>query len=178
MPPNPFESSRVASGTMNAGAQKPNTPPAIPSESSAISRDDKRDVSASGVEPPVPVGRMIVPASNLLGNHVRNPAGESLGIIEQVMLDIPRGCIAYAVLSFGGFLGIGDKLFAVPWNALRIDPAEDEFTLDVDRKMLENAPGFDKESWPDMADPGFTSAIHNYYGQTPSSDRDNPDGKR
>ena len=171
MPMNPFENSRIANSTMNSGAQDLVVGRGVPRESSAISRDDQRDgyeaqAAESAIsQEPVHSGRTVVPASKVIGNRVRNPAGEDLGTIEEIMVDVRRGSIGYAVLSFGGFLGIGDKLFAVPWTALRIGSAEDDFVLDVDRKLLENAPGFDKGNWPDMADPGFVSAIHDYYGQ-------------
>jgi hypothetical protein len=88
------------------------------------------------------------------------------------MIDLPSGRVAYVVLSFGGFLGIGDKLFAVPWSALRVDEGEHEFILDVDRKTLENAPGFDKDNWPDMADATFGTSVHQHYGRTPYWEHD------
>lgn len=111
--------------------------------------------------------RRVLAASTLTGDRVRNSAGEDLGQVEQIMIDIPSGRVAYVVLSFGGFLGIGDKLFAVPWNALRIDEGEHEFVLDVDRNTLENAPGFDKNAWPDMADTSFGTTVHQHYGKAP-----------
>ena len=120
-----------------------------------------------GFESPHVKTRRILSASTLAGDSVRNQAGEDLGAIEEIMLDIPGGRIAYAVLSFGGFLGIGSKLFAVPWSALQIDEGEHQFILNVDRNTLENAPGFDKNNWPDMADPAFGEAIHRHYGATP-----------
>jgi surface antigen len=83
------------------------------------------------------------------------------------MIDIPTGRVAYAVLSFGGFLGMGNKLFAVPWHAFTIDEENKEFVLDVDKKVLENAPGFDKDNWPDMANVDFGKQIYGYYGYTP-----------
>jgi sporulation protein YlmC with PRC-barrel domain len=109
----------------------------------------------------------VLSASTLKGDRVRNAAGENLGSINEIMLDVASGRVAYAVLSFGGFLGIGDKLFAVPWQALRIDEGEHEFVLDVSRETLENAPGFDKDNWPDMADADFGTEIHQHYGKTP-----------
>src|SRR5664279_2474815 len=66
-------------------------------------------------------GADVVLAHQLTGYAVVTPAGEKLGVIEGIMLDIQSGRIAYAVLSFGGFLGIGDKLFAIPWTALTLD---------------------------------------------------------
>jgi len=116
--------------------------------------------------------RRVLSASTLTGDRVRNSAGEDLGKIEHIMIDIPSGRVAYAVLSFGGFIGIGDKFFAVPWNAFRIDEGEHEFVLDVDRKTLENAPGFDKNAWPDMADPTFAATVHGHYGRAPYWEHD------
>jgi hypothetical protein len=148
---NAFEDSRVAAGTMGRSAQKPGSGPVA--ESKSISRDDIRD----GVT-------QVLSARVLTGDRVRNAAGEDLGKVEEIMLDVPRGRIAYAVLSFGGFLGIANKLFAVPWSALRLNTVEHEFILDVTRETLENAPGFDKSQWPDMADPAFGEQVHQHYG--------------
>jgi sporulation protein YlmC with PRC-barrel domain len=116
--------------------------------------------------------RRVLAASKLEGDRVRNPAGEDLGKIEEIMIDLASGRVAYAVLSFGGVLGIGDKLFAIPWGALRIDEGEHLFVLDTDRATLENAPGFDKHSWPDMADPAFAASVHEHYGRTPFWEHD------
>jgi hypothetical protein len=90
-----------------------------------------------------------------------------LGAIEELMIDVDTGQIAYAVLSFGGFLGFGDKLFAIPWKALKLDAANEVFKLNVDRKVLESAPGFDKDNWPDMADPDFGTRVYSHYGAKP-----------
>jgi sporulation protein YlmC with PRC-barrel domain len=111
--------------------------------------------------------KRVLSASSLAGDRVRNTAGEDLGKIEEIMIDIHSGRVAYAVLSFGGFLGMGNKLFAVPWHALAIDLTNQEFVLDVSRETLENAPGFDKSDWPDMADPDWGAQIHRHYGRTP-----------
>jgi sporulation protein YlmC with PRC-barrel domain len=116
--------------------------------------------------------RRVLTAGTLAGDRVRNSKGEDLGKIEEIMIDLPTGKVAYAVVSFGGFLGIGDKLFAVPWSALKVDEGEHEFVMDVDRQTLENAPGFDKGDWPDMADPSFATNIHGHYGKTPYWEHD------
>lgn len=76
------------------------------------------------------------------------------------------GKVAYAVLSFGGFLGMGGKLFALPWAALTLDTENKRFTLSVSKERLESAPGFDSDNWPDMANPEWASGIHTYYGTT------------
>ena len=109
--------------------------------------------------------RRVLSAGNLVGDRVRNSKGEDLGKIEEIMIDLPTGRVAYAVLSFGGFIGIGDKLFAVPWSALQVDEGKQELVLDIDRKVLESAPGFDKNDWPDMADPSFEETFTLIAGQ-------------
>ena len=106
-------------------------------------------------------------ASTLQGDSVINSAGDDLGHIEEIMLDVGRGQIAYAVLSFGGFLGVGNKLFAVPWSALILDADRKCFVLDVPKEQLETAPGFDKEQWPSMADPRWQAEVDRYYGARP-----------
>lgn len=116
--------------------------------------------------------RRVMSAGSLSGDRVRNSAGEDLGKVEEIMLDVPTGRVAYAVLSFGGFLGMGNKLFALPWDALTLNERDHEFILNVDKQTLENAPGFDKDNWPDMADPSWGSQIHNYYGSKPYWDSD------
>lgn len=112
-------------------------------------------------------GPELMSADSLTGDSVVNAAGEDLGKIEAIMLDVPRGRIAYAVLSFGGFLGMGDKLFAIPWDTLTLDADRECFILDVDKERLQNAPGFDKAHWPAMADSQWASNIHTYYGSRP-----------
>jgi sporulation protein YlmC with PRC-barrel domain len=110
-------------------------------------------------------GPDVMAASTLEGDAVRNSAGEDLGKIEDIMLDVRSGQIAYAVLSFGGFLGVGNKLFAVPWSALTLDTDNECFVLDVSKDRLKDAPGFDKDHWPSMADPRWQSEINTYYGR-------------
>jgi hypothetical protein len=90
-----------------------------------------------------------------------------MGNIEELMLDLNSGCIEYAVLSFSGLPEISNKRFPVPWNALRVDPGEQDLILDRDRKAREGAPQFDKDSWPDMADPAFGRVVHKHYGTAP-----------
>ena len=111
--------------------------------------------------------RRVLSASTLAGDSVRNTAGEDLGKVDEIMIDIPSGRVAYAVLSFGGVLRMGNKLFAVPWNALRVDEDKRCFILDADKSTLENAPGFDKDNWPDMADTSWGASIFKHYGETP-----------
>ena len=118
--------------------------------------------------------RRVMSAGTLSGDRVRNGKGEDLGKIEEIMLDVPTGRVAYAVLSFGGVLGMGNKLFAVPWQALTLNERDHEFVLNVDKQQLENAPGFDKDNWPDMADPSFGDQVHEYYGSKPYWEDETP----
>ena len=120
--------------------------------------------------------RRVVSASTMTGDGVRNPAGDDLGNIQEIMLDVHDGSIAYAVVSFGGFLGMGDKLFAVPWKALTLVQDEEYFLLDVDKTVLEDAPGFDKANWPDFSDPSWGQGIHEHYGMTPYWNREGLQG--
>ena len=150
---------------MNTTTSNPNWNTTTADTTTAADRDPERRY------------RRVMASSTLAGDRVRNGAGEDLGKIEEIMIDVPTGRIAYAVLSFGGFLGMGDKLFAVPWDQLTLNEDEHEFILNVDKQVLEKAPGFDKENWPDMADPNWGSQIYSHYGSKPywestGSDRD------
>ena len=110
---------------------------------------------------------LVLSASTLKGDKVVNHQGEDLGKIEELMIDLDRGRIAYAVLSFGGFLGMGDKLFAIPWQAFGVDTDGKRLVLKADKELLKKAPGFDKSNWPNMADPTWGSTVYGYYGYKP-----------
>lgn len=101
------------------------------------------------------------------GTAVKNPAGAELGDIKDLMIDLSTSRVAYAVVSFGGLLGIGDKLFAVPLQALKQDPVNKCFILDTTKEALENAHGFDKDHWPDFADLTWQTAVHEHYKTSP-----------
>ncbi|HEY9278406.1 MAG TPA: PRC-barrel domain-containing protein [Methylotenera sp.] len=109
-------------------------------------------------------GPRLMGADTLIGNDVYSRDDTDLGDIKEIMLDTASGNVCYAVLSYGGFLGVGEKLFAVPWKALKLDTVNKRFILDADSSKLESAPGFDKDNWPNMADETWASSIHNYYG--------------
>lgn len=109
----------------------------------------------------------VLSATTIIGDEVRNSRGENLGEVEELMFDLDKGRIAYAVLSFGGFLGMGDKLFAIPWEALAVDTENERIVLDVEKEKLENAPGFDKDNWPHTSDREWMMEVHSYYGYDP-----------
>ncbi|WP_011306533.1 PRC-barrel domain-containing protein [Methanosarcina barkeri] len=105
-------------------------------------------------------------ASTIKGDKVVNAAGEDLGKIEELMIDLRDGRLAFAVLSFGGFLGLGNKLFAIPWQALRLKLHDHVFVLDVPKDILEKAEGFDKDNWP-ITSHEWLSTVYSYYGYQP-----------
>lgn len=108
----------------------------------------------------------LLSAGTIEGDDVYNLKDEKLGTIEDIMLDIHEGNIRYAVLSSGGFLGMGDRLFAIPWSAFKIDTEHKRFTLDVDMERLKDAPGFDKDNWPDWSDASWSASVDSYYRAT------------
>ncbi len=109
----------------------------------------------------------ILSTSTMEGTDVKSPAGESLGDIKDLMIDLNTGRVAYAVVAFGGLLGTGSKLFAVPLQAMKQDPVNKCFVMDTNKDALENASGFDKDHWPDFADRSWQTAVHEHYKATP-----------
>ncbi len=112
-------------------------------------------------------GPTLMGAGTLIGDEVVNGQEEDLGDIKEIMLDMRTAQVAYAVLAFGGFLGMGEKLFAVPWLALHLDTVNKRFVLNMSKEHLRNAPGFDADNWPDMNDAQWVQQIHNFYGTDP-----------
>jgi sporulation protein YlmC with PRC-barrel domain len=99
--------------------------------------------------------------------RVKSPQGEDLGKIEEIMLDMERGRVAYAILSFGGFLGLGNKWVPVPWDALVLQPDEKVLVVNIDKEKLQKAPNFDPSTLPDLANRQWGAVIHTYYGYPP-----------
>jgi hypothetical protein len=99
--------------------------------------------------------------------RVCNFSGEELGKVDEFVIDFDIGRIAYVVVAVGGFIGIGEKLFAVPWELFSIRADDHAFFLDVENQMLLDAPGFDKSRWPDMADASWGARIHSHFARKP-----------
>lgn len=116
--------------------------------------------------------RRLLSASSLCGDKVKNNEGEDLGEVKELMIDVNTGKVEYAVLSYGGIFGLGDKLFAVPWDCLCVNEQEKCFEMHVKKEQLENSPGFDKDSWPDQKDPDWEAKVKKYY------QFDNPDNSK
>lgn len=103
-------------------------------------------------------------AGTLIGDTVKNSGGEKLGNLEEIMIDLESGRVAYAVLSAGGVLGMGNKLFAVPWSMVGVDLDDESVVIDLDEETIENAPGFDKDNWPQSSDVGWMNEVYDHYG--------------
>jgi sporulation protein YlmC with PRC-barrel domain len=108
-------------------------------------------------------------ASQLIGMNIENRNGEGVGEINDLLIDGNTGKVRYAAVTYGGFLGVGDKMFAVPFEAFKVrrqagDADDYVLTLDVTQEQLEGAVGFDQESWPNFADRNFTSELDRRYG--------------
>lgn len=106
---------------------------------------------------------MHLSSSTLSGTDVLNQSGENLGKIEDLMIDVATANVDYAVVSFGGFLGVGSKLFAVPLQAFTLNTKDHNLILNETRERLEAAPGFDKDNWPSHADDKWRNEVNSYY---------------
>jgi sporulation protein YlmC with PRC-barrel domain len=101
------------------------------------------------------------------GTSAVNRQNEKIGKIKELMLDLNSRRVAYAVLSFGGIFGIGDKLFAIPWEMIEVNTTNHQVVIDISKDKLKNAPGFDKNNWPDTANPAWLTEVYDYYGYPP-----------
>jgi sporulation protein YlmC with PRC-barrel domain len=109
----------------------------------------------------------VLSTTAILGDSVVNRAGESLGKIEELMLDLEKGRVAYAVLSFGGVREMNEKLYVVPFEALKLDSSREHFTLDADKAKLKNAPSFDRNNPPQASDRTWGAEVYKFYGYKP-----------
>lgn len=117
-------------------------------------------------------------ASELMGMSVQNEAGQDLGEIEDLVIDVKSGQVRYVALSFGGFLGLGDKLFAVPMSALKLRHKGDasHFVLNVNQERLKTAPGFNEDQWPDFGNPEFGAQVDKFYNTSTTRSESRTDG--
>jgi hypothetical protein len=106
----------------------------------------------------------LISSDKVEGTAVYNRGGEKLGSIHSVMIDKRSGKVAYAVMSFGGFLGIGDRYHPLPWNALTYDSRQGGYIVDLDRSMLEGAPSYSTGEMPDWNDREWSRQVQDYYG--------------
>jgi len=128
---------------------------------SKFDADNLTGINHTGAHPNSPVH--FLTASSIIGDKVYNPQDEKLGSVKDVMLDIQNGRIEYVVIELGGFLGVGEKFFAIPFSLLKLDPRNQRFILNQEKSTLEVAPGFDKDHWPETNTHMFDSA-NTYWG--------------
>lgn len=112
----------------------------------------------------------VISMNSLMGYKVQNAAGEDLGRVEELVIDQTNGRILYSVLSSGGFLGIGNRLIAIPWSALQLNSFDKRFLLNVDKETLRNAPSFDRNHWPDLSSREWNDQVSTYFAYNPASE--------
>jgi sporulation protein YlmC with PRC-barrel domain len=110
----------------------------------------------------------LIAASKVNGTSVYNPQGESLGSINDVMLNKRSGQVSYAVMSFGGFLGLGEKYHPVPWKKLTYNEAYGGYVIDLDKRQLEGAPAYAASETPDWAGGTYGNTVDKYYDGIPT----------
>lgn len=126
-----------------------------------FNKDNESGVNHEGVKPNMPLKYLT--ASSIIGDKVTNPSEEHMGSIKDIMIDLSTGKIEYFIIELGGFLGIGEKYFAFPYPLLTVDPTTETFVLDQEPETLKNAPGFDKDHWPETNSHQFGHA-YTYWG--------------
>lgn len=126
--------------------------------------DNRTGANHEGPDANRPVERLT--ASSIIGDSVENPQGEDLGTIDNLMVNLHSGKVEYVVLEFGSFLGIGGKLFAIPFTEFRIASGRHVFILNRDKDYLKLSPGFDKDHWPDTNDHTYFGDVDSYWGYT------------
>ncbi|MEE2690245.1 MAG: PRC-barrel domain-containing protein [Pseudomonadota bacterium] len=109
----------------------------------------------------------LISANKVEGTKVYNAKGDKLGHVDAVMLDKQRGNVAYAVMSFGGFLGMGEKQHPLPWSTLKYDEKQDGYVVNLSKEQLEKAPTFERGAYGRLADPAYGESVYKYYGATP-----------
>ncbi len=112
---------------------------------------------------PTTTGQISLSATTLVGDPVLDISGERVGRLEDLMIDIENGVIAYAVVSFGGIMGIGAEFYPVPWRALMIDTETRSARLEMDQEYIKDAPPMDKREWPVAIDYAWLGGIYDYY---------------
>jgi sporulation protein YlmC with PRC-barrel domain len=128
---------------------------------------------AQGIPTPTPGASpslqdvVLLRSKTLFDYRVKSQQGEDLGKIEEVMIDMELGRVAYAVLSFGGFLGLGNKWVPVPWDAVALQPDEKVLLLKIEKEKIQKAPNFEPATLPDLANRQWGAVLHTYYGYPP-----------
>jgi sporulation protein YlmC with PRC-barrel domain len=107
-------------------------------------------------------------SSNIIGSNIKNLRGENLGDIKDMVINPEDNQVLYAVISFGGVLGLGEKLFAVPLSLMKRSAEANTFIIDIEQNRLKNAPEFNRNNWPQMTDPQWVASVYDFYGLKPT----------
>ena len=118
-------------------------------------------INHQGMRANTPLKRLT--ATSIIGDKVVNRKGEHLGKIHNLMINLRSGMVEYAIIEFGGFLGVGEKLFAIPFHELTVDEKNEVFVMDRDKDYLKDSPGFDPMHWPDTNDHVYFDDVNSYY---------------
>lgn len=132
----------------------------------AYEADNRTGRNLEGPDANRPLERLT--ATSIIGDKVENTQGDDLGTIDNLMINIRTGRVEYAVVEYGSFLGIGGKLFAIPFDELRVVPEKRVFVVKRDKDYLRMSPGFDKNHWPDTNDHSYYGDVDTYWGGTAS----------
>jgi sporulation protein YlmC with PRC-barrel domain len=127
--------------------------------------DNRTGVNHEGANANRPVQRLT--ATSIIGDSVENRKGEQLGKIDNLMIDLSTGRVDYAVIEHGGLLGVGSKLFAIPFEQLQVDEVKEIFILDRDKDYVKESPGFDSSHWPATNDHSYFDSVNSYYNRPP-----------
>jgi sporulation protein YlmC with PRC-barrel domain len=123
--------------------------------------DNRTGLNHEGTDANRPVRRLT--ATSIIGDSVENPKGENMGKIDNLMINLRTGKVEYAVIESGGLLGVGKKLFAIPFEELRVDEEKELFVLNRDKDYIKNSPGFDSSHWPATNDHSYFDNVNSYY---------------
>ena len=134
-------------------------------EHKSYEADNRTGVNHEGADANRPVQRLT--ATSIIGDAVENPKGEQLGKIDNLMINLNTGKVEYAVIEHGGLLGVGTKLFAIPFDELRVDETKEIFILNRDKDYVKDSPGFDSSHWPATNDHSYFDSVNSYYNKPP-----------
>ena len=109
------------------------------------------------------LSKNIVRTRDVIGKKINGANQETLGKVEELVLDKLTGQVRYAVVAYGGFMGIGSEFYAVPWDSFGYCTDQDVFNVNFNKDDLKTAPGFNKDSWPDFADILWSNSTHEFY---------------
>jgi sporulation protein YlmC with PRC-barrel domain len=134
-------------------------------ENKSYEADNRTGVNHEGASANRPVQRLT--ATSIIGDSVENPQGEQLGKIDNLMINLGTGQVEYAVIEHGGLLGVGSKLFAIPFSELQVDETKEIFVLNRDKDYVKESPGFDSNHWPATNDHSYFDSVNSYYNRPP-----------